>query len=544
MSYQPPLLSAGVVRIDGAALAPELAALLVLLRVRNSLRLPDQAFLRFADPQLTHVDDELLAVGRSVEVQFTAPGSTTPSGLFSGRIESIELELAHGGAFVAVTAYEPAFALHRQRRTQAFQSMTGGEIAAQVIGAAGLDAALTSSAASDAVQPFVLQREDTDWQLLWRLADAIDYEVAGEGGTVHFRPAGSTAAGAPLQLRAPEQLLRFAPRITAAQQVRDVEVRGWDPASSEAIVAEASAPAPDSSPGTGRDAVAAAGDAGAWTVGDHAVLSHDEASALAGSLAARLANAWIQADGVALGDPRLRAGGRVQVSGVGTRFGGLYTLSATTHVLTGGHGYETHFSISGRTARTLTQLLDGAPAAATWGAGAGVVVGVVTQTEDPEGLGRVRVQHPALGEDAEGWWARIAAPAAGSSRGLLMMPLAGDEVVLAFEQGDPRRPYVLGSVWNGQATPGDLVKPDGSFALASDRDVDLAAGGRASIAAQEAMTLTGAKGVAVQAREKLQLSGSASVALEADGSVTIKGADVAVQASGTVRISGSQVMLG
>jgi uncharacterized protein involved in type VI secretion and phage assembly len=544
MSYQPPppLLASGVVRIDGAELPPELAALLVLLRVRDSLRLPDQAFLRLADPQLAHVDDALLAVGRTVEVLYGAPGATAASGVFSGRIASIELELLHGGAFIAATAYEPAFVLHQQRRTQAFQNMTSGEIAAQVIGAAGLSAALTSSSASEVVHPFVLQSEETDWQLLWRLADAIDFEVVGDGATVHFRPAGSTAPGPPLALRAPEELLCFRPRITAAQQVRDVEVRGWDPANAEAIVANADAPAPDSSPGDGRGAVAAASGAGTWTVGDRTVLSQDEASALAGSLAAQLANAWVEADGVALGDPRLRAGSRVQVSGVGTRFGGLYTLTSTTHVLSGGRGYETHFSISGRATRTIAELLDLATTAPQWGAS--VVVGVVTQTDDPAGLGRVRVQHPALGENAEGWWARIAAPAAGASRGLLMMPLAGDEVVLAFEQGDPRRPYVLGAVWNGQATPGELVKSDGSFALASDRDIDLAAAGRASIAAQEAMTLEGAKGIAVRAQEKLELGGGAAVVLEADGSVTVKGGDIAVQATGTVQISGAEVLLG
>jgi uncharacterized protein involved in type VI secretion and phage assembly len=543
MSYQPPpLLPAGVVRVDGSPLPPELAALLVLLRVRDSLRLPDQAFLRLADPQLAHVDDELLSVGRNVEVLYGAPGSTTTSSVFSGRIASIELELLHGGAFIAATAYEPAFVLHQQRHTQVFQDMTSGEIAAQVIGAAGLSATLTSSSGSEIVHPFVLQNEETDWQLLWRLADAIDFEVVGDGATVHFRPAGSATAGSPLALRAPEELLCFRPRITAAQQVEGVEVRGWDPASAEAIVANESSPAPDSSPGAGRGAIAAASGAGDWTVGDRTVLSQDEASALAGSLAAQLANAWVEADGVALGDPRLRAGGRVQVNGVGTRFGGLYTLTSTTHVLSGGRGYETHFSISGRAADTIVELLEVVPTSTQWGAS--VVVGVVTQTDDPEDLGRVRVKHPALGDDTEGWWARIAAPAAGASRGLLMMPMAGDEVVLAFEQGDPRRPYVLGAVWNGQATPGELVKSDGSFALASDHDIGVTATGQASIAAQEAMTLKATKGISVQAQEELELGGGTSVTLEADGSVTIKGGDIALQATGTVQISGAEVMLG
>ena len=87
----------------------------------------------------------------------------------------------------------------------------------------------------------------------------------------------------------------------------------------------------------------------------------------------------------------------------------------------------------------------------------------MTQNEDPDGLGRVRVKYPALGDDTEGWWARIAAPSAGKDRGLLMMPVVGDEVLVAFEHDDVHRPYVIGALWNGKDMPGDLVQSDGSF---------------------------------------------------------------------------------
>ena len=75
-------------------------------------------------------------------------------------------------------------------------------------------------------------------------------------------------------------------------------------------------------------------------------------------------------------------------------------------------------------------------------------------SSDPAGLGRVRVKYPALGDDTEGWWARIAAIAAGDERGVLMMPQPGDEVLVGFEHGDPRRPYVLGVVWNAKDAAG------------------------------------------------------------------------------------------
>jgi uncharacterized protein involved in type VI secretion and phage assembly len=83
----------------------------------------------------------------------------------------------------------------------------------------------------------------------------------------------------------------------------------------------------------------------------------------------------------------------------------------------------------------------------------GVVVGIVTNNQDPEGLGRVRVKFPWLNETDEGPWARIATPMAGDQRGMFFLPEVGDEVLVSFEQGDPRFPYVIGALWNGKDKP-------------------------------------------------------------------------------------------
>jgi phage baseplate assembly protein V len=50
-------------------------------------------------------------------------------------------------------------------------------------------------------------------------------------------------------------------------------------------------------------------------------------------------------------------------------------------------------------------------------------------------------------------WAPIASPMAGNDRGVWMVPEVGDEAILAFHNGVPHRPYVLGFLWNGQDRP-------------------------------------------------------------------------------------------
>ncbi|MEA2176331.1 MAG: hypothetical protein QOD00_3923, partial [Blastocatellia bacterium] len=83
----------------------------------------------------------------------------------------------------------------------------------------------------------------------------------------------------------------------------------------------------------------------------------------------------------------------------------------------------------------------------------GVVVGIVTNNQDPDEMGRVKVKFPWLSDEDESNWARVATPMAGKERGLYLLPEVEDEVLVAFENGDMRFPYVLGSLWNGKDTP-------------------------------------------------------------------------------------------
>jgi uncharacterized protein involved in type VI secretion and phage assembly len=83
----------------------------------------------------------------------------------------------------------------------------------------------------------------------------------------------------------------------------------------------------------------------------------------------------------------------------------------------------------------------------------GVVVGVVTNNQDPDDLGRVKVKLPWLSDLDETNWARIAAPMAGKQRGVYFLPEVDDEVLVAFDHGDVRFPYVLGALWNGNDAP-------------------------------------------------------------------------------------------
>lgn len=572
------LLAGADVKLDGRPLDPALSAQLLEVRVDVHLRLPDRCTVSLSDPELDLVDNSTFALGASLEVAMTGPSGSSPVSLFKGVAASLEPEFDQGRTVLVLRGYDRSHLLNGARHTAAFQQTTYADIARRIANGSGLTAGTIDSTGGPVA--FVQQSNETNLEFLWRLADEVGFEVKVIDRSLHFRKAGGSA-GSPVRLAWGEELLTFRPRVTAVQQAENVTVRGWDPAAKQEIEVSARPAAAGASIGIERSSAVSALSGGTITVADRPIHTAAQATKLAESVAAHLGESFVEADGTAVGNPALTAGKKVEIAEVGTRFGGTYTLTSATHVLRAGRGYETRFAISGRAARS---MLDAASGRVDGSWRHSVVVGLVTNNQDPEALGRVRVRYPVLGTDHEGWWARVTAPAAGTRRGLLMVPQAGDEVLVAFEHDDEEHPYVIGSVWNGQAKPQELVHTDGSFALRSDQQV--------LIEAAEAMTLTtdkeaklssagsttittnersgeGAPGdVKLDAKGNVDVkSGTASkveagtdatlkggttvkvsagtqLAIEGGGQVTVKGATVQIQATGIVQISGAQIMLG
>jgi len=83
----------------------------------------------------------------------------------------------------------------------------------------------------------------------------------------------------------------------------------------------------------------------------------------------------------------------------------------------------------------------------------GVAAAIVTNNQDDQNLGRVKLRFPWLSDENETDWVRIATFMAGPERGSFFLPEVDDEVLVAFENGDIHRPYVIGALWNGRHAP-------------------------------------------------------------------------------------------
>lgn len=95
----------------------------------------------------------------------------------------------------------------------------------------------------------------------------------------------------------------------------------------------------------------------------------------------------------------------------------------------------------------------------------GVYPALVTDLNDPDGQGRVKISLPWSPDPDSGRyevWARVATMMAGNNRGSWFIPDVNDEVLVAFESGNPRRPYVVGALWNGQDQPPEQMDGAGN----------------------------------------------------------------------------------
>lgn len=191
----------------------------------------------------------------------------------------------------------------------------------------------------------------------------------------------------------------------------------------------------------------------------------------------------------------------------------------------------------------------------------GLTVGIVTNNQDPDGLGRVKVKFPWLSDQDESHWARVVTPMAGNERGLYFLPEVDDEVLVAFEHGVVEFPYVLGALWNGQDAPpesnddgennrrtiksrsGHVIRFDDTEGGEKIEIIDGSENNSIVIdTAENTVTITAEADITIQSNSgKLSLSGN-GIEITSQAEIKIEAsADADLKSSGQVNIKGSMV---
>ncbi|MFN2505988.1 MAG: VgrG-related protein [Acidimicrobiales bacterium] len=558
--------------MSGSPLSTALYDDLIDARVEQSVHVPDRFSLRFRDPTFEVIDANTFTIGDSVDISVS--DGQTENVVTRGEITAIASEQGASGRHeLIVSGLDRGHRLARGPMSRTFLNVTDSDVARTIAGEKGLQADVEAST----VRHEYLLQSGTDYAFLTDRARAIGYDWWVTNNKLYFRKDSKLGAGPTLEFGA--DLMRFKVRASCAEAAGKVEVRGWNPDTQQAILGSADMSSANAD-ALGTDAaLATAAVKGAATFGRAitrgtgmvGVSSVAEADALAKSMANSATAEYVSARGEARGNPLLRAGVEIEIKGVGQKLSGHYLLTSVEHVLGAGRAYVTRFVSGGRSPDTLVDLLSRPSASVAWGH-LGLVIGIVTNNKDPDGLGRIKVRFPTLSDDEESWWARVAAIGAGATRGLSVLFEVNDEVLLGFEHGDVRRPIVLGGLWSKKNKPhiggeetdasgvasrvwrsrtGHVVAMHDANSPAQSFIAITLADGKTSLRMGEDkvtldsptdITITSQTNVSVVATGDLALEG-ANITVKAKNGLTMEAVNLAAKGKASVKLEGAQAEL-
>jgi len=424
------------VSVKGTPLPASALTRLVGVRVAARLNQPSQCELTFTTDPGSGADPAVFPLGAALAVRL----DDTTGDLFTGEVTAVEIEYAaDGAALLRARAYDALHRLRKHQELRVFESVTAADLAGQLAGKVGL------SVDADEDGPTIerlLQHRQTDLELLVEVAGRAGLHLAADGDRLRLITLDGYGLPLPLDLGSSLAEVRLAANLD--QAAGDSTALGWHPQKAEPIEQTAGSARSGRKIPLRPDPGDVGGD-GTRTAVNQPGRSDDELAALAQAwLDARTA-AWATATGVADGDGRLRPGRRIALGGVAERFCGAYVLTEVVHTIDAS-GHLTRFSTE-------------PPPVPVPSSAAVLTLGSVTDVDDPDRLGRVRIELPAYGGLDAGWLG-VALPGAGRGKGIVALPDPEDTVLVALPGGEPAAGIVLGSLF-GAVEPYDAGINDG-----------------------------------------------------------------------------------
>ena len=244
------------------------------------------------------------------------------------------------------------------------------------------------------------------------------------------------------------------------------------------------------------------------------------------------------------GNPAIQTGGSVSIQGKNVfdqseNSFGDYTVISVSHHCDGQGNYSNDFVAVPASIKMPPVSVTGEPHSETQSA-------LVTDNNDPKGLGRIRVQFHWMGEGEKSPWLRVTSPHGGDSKGMFFMPEIGEEVIVGFEGDSPVKPYIIGTVYHGKAkttfgNSGNDVKAlqtrSGNFLIMNDN----AGSVHVADAKGNDMLIDGSGNVKITASESIVLTcGNAKIEMKNDGTININGKQITTTATDKATMTSGQ----
>lgn len=309
---------------------------LMVYTQKNSSRSEDLLFL----------DDELFdifAPGVEIEVFM---GMDSPEKIFSGVSAAMSPRFGDK-SILEITGFDPLYKLMFGKKIRSFSEMTDSDIISEVARDTDLQ---VNAEATNSTYPYVFQNNSSDYDFLLERAQRIGYEIYVEDGSLVFRmPADGEDASVSLQFG--RDLHYFYPSMKTITEGSEVEFRGWDFRNKATLTGRAEDGDENVRPRSGggssqRSAfeVSSGLSTSPTTVVGESVLDDGEADILAKARYNELIQKFISGEGRCQGNPGIRAGKTVEISGLGPKFNGIYYVTSSRHIWEEG-SYITNFNV-------------------------------------------------------------------------------------------------------------------------------------------------------------------------------------------------------
>jgi Rhs element Vgr protein len=441
------------IKLAGADAAKGLIDDVAEIIVDSAFSLPGSFSLTVTNNNEQHDAD--FSIGMEVEILFKPAFADAATSVFKGIITAIEpIFTPENTELLRVRGYEKSIKLTQGQKTRTFCQMKDSDMISRIVSNCGLSATVT---ATSETYPEVIQYNLTDWDFIRLRARDLGYLIWSDAGTlkIDVPPSNSSA----IDVTWPDDIQRFEPRLSFLGQLAKAKATGWDP-KTKAIVTGESTSKSQTYRAIGESSTGVATIAS--NISDKVTANAVNIPLISAAHGTKMAQArvdfadsgYVTAEGECRGDPNIAAGKWVNVIGVNDKFAGKYLVTQARHEFNSGD-YITYISVNGASPETIVNLLLGEDFPVNNRID-GVVVAIVTDVNDPDNAGKVKVKYPWLldteGTEVASDWARVAVIGGGKDRGIGFIPEVGDEVLVAFASGDINAPYVVGNLWNGTDT--------------------------------------------------------------------------------------------
>ncbi len=427
---------------------------LLSMMVEQSLYLPamfELRFIYFEPTTMTYPTNisTTFEIGTEIEIKTGYIGNLTQ--VFKGEVTALEFNY-YGSEVPSLTVrgYDKLHRLQRGRKVKVFKDSTHSDIIQKAFQEGGLSVTVESTSPT---LKHTIQTNESDFDFVQRLANLNGLEIhSTPTGTFEVKKMASGSPVATLTLQ--QDVIDLSVRVNSSDQVNKVTVRNWDLKQKQAIVGNSEAatnaykPSATYNGKTGKSASSSFGSP-EITVLNYTVQDQVEAQNFAKAIFDDLAGRFVQLEGSCQGQPLLAAGKKAKVENGGI-FSGEYYLTRVTHRYLNGN-YLCYFEANSRQTNTLLELTS--QNSSNNRSIESPIIGLVSDLNDEDNLGKVKVKFPVYGDTIESAWARVATPMGGTNGGMYFMPEVNDEVLVAFEHGDPNRPIVIGSLYNNTDKP-------------------------------------------------------------------------------------------